>query len=190
MNNVLPPYFLKRSLKARTIRVSVSFGGEVKVSAPYLTTKGSVDSFLHKHIDWLHKKIKYFKKFTGDRLTRPQEKKLFAIYKQRAFKVASDLVAEHNKHYNLSFKKIAIRNSRSRWGSCSSKGTLSFNYKIAFLPEHLADYLVIHELCHLKERNHGKGFWGLVSQKVPDYVVRRKELRNFERTFKFPAIGI
>lgn len=186
----LPPYALKRSFKSRTIRVSVSYGGKVKVSAPYLTTKRSVDSFLHKHIDWLHKKIKYFKKFTGDRLTRGQEKKLFVIYKKKALAVSTAKVFEHNKYYNFSYSIIAVRNSRSRWGSCSSKGTLSFNYKIAFLPERLADYLVVHELCHLKERNHGKSFWNLVIQRMPDYVSRRKALREFERTFKFPGAGI
>ncbi|MCR4311442.1 MAG: M48 family metallopeptidase, partial [Candidatus Taylorbacteria bacterium] len=59
-------------------------------------------------------------------------------------------------------------------------------YKIVFLPDTLVDYLVVHELCHLREHNHGKGFWFLVAQEIPDYAVLRKELHGFEKTFVFP----
>lgn len=188
MEEILPPYILKRSSRSRTIRLSVKAGGIVTVSAPRYASETSIRSFLLGHVGWLQKKVKYFKKFSETRLSRAQEKQLFILYKARAELFAKNKVIEHNKKYRFSFNKISVRNSRTRWGSCSSKGTLCFNYKIAFLPEHLADYLVIHELCHLKEHNHGKAFWSLVSEGVSDYGLRRKELREFERTFK-PPLG-
>ncbi len=77
--------------------------------------------------------------------------------------------------------RVAIRNQRSRWGSCSKQGNLNFNYKIALLPEPLADYIIIHELCHLGEFNHSQAFWDLVAVAVPDHRDRRAELRQIER---------
>lgn len=180
MEEILPSYILKRSVRSRTVRVSVKAGGVVTVSAPYYTSERVIQAFLSKHADWLCEKVAYFKKFPERRLSLVQEKKLFIAHKTRARMIAESKVAKWNGQFGFSFNKVSIRNSRSRWGSCSSKGTLCFNYKIAFLPEHLADYLAVHELCHLKEPNHGKDFWGLVGGAIPNYAVCRRELRNFD----------
>lgn len=83
-----------------------------------------------------------------------------------------------NQHYRHHYNKIFIRNSRTRWGSCSSKANLGFNYRVAKLPPDLVDYLVVHELCHLKQMNHSKDFWDLVAQTVPDWKERRKRLQK------------
>ncbi len=82
-----------------------------------------------------------------------------------------------NQQYGLTWKRVAIRNSRSRWGSCSQKANLNFHYKLLHLPPHLADYVIVHELCHLMELNHSPRFWGLVEKAVPDWKARRKALR-------------
>ena len=148
-----------------------------------------VTEFLRTHAEWLRKKVEFLKRFS-EKLSPAAERRLFFIWKARALVLAEAKMTEHNRRYGFSWRKVAVRNSRSRWGSCSSKGTLCFNYKIVFLPEHLADYLVVHELCHLKEHNHGKSFWSLVEKSVPDYKLRRIELRDFERTFKPPANDI
>ena len=83
-----------------------------------------------------------------------------------------------NKFYNFKINRIVIKNQTTRWGSCSSKGNLNFNYKIIYLKPHLADYLVVHELCHLGELNHSKRFWALVSKTIPNYVKISKELKR------------
>lgn len=83
--------------------------------------------------------------------------------------------------YNLTYNRVAIRNTRSRWGSCSSKKNLNFNYRILFLPPELQDYLIVHELCHLQEMNHAKQFWDLVALQCPDYTLRVQELREMEK---------
>jgi predicted metal-dependent hydrolase len=73
---------------------------------------------------------------------------------------------------------VAIKNMKSRWGSCSSKGNLNFHYRVAFLPEELLDYVIVHELCHLKLFNHSKAFWNLVAEKSPNYSQLRKQLQH------------
>ncbi|MBI4427446.1 MAG: M48 family metallopeptidase [Candidatus Magasanikbacteria bacterium] len=87
-------------------------------------------------------------------------------------------VENMNKIYNFSFKKISIRNQKTRWGSCSKKGNLNFNYKIIFLPERLAEYIIAHELCHLREFNHSRDFWNLLAVAVPKCRESRRELRK------------
>jgi predicted metal-dependent hydrolase len=84
-----------------------------------------------------------------------------------------------NRHYGFAWGKVFIRNQRSRWGSCSSKGNLNFSFKLVRLPPELADYIIVHELCHLKEFNHSPRFWALVAETVPDYKARKAALRAY-----------
>ena len=98
------------------------------------------------------------------------------VYIPAAKKIVIELIEEINTNNTFLFNRITIRNQKTRWGSCSSKKNLNFNYKIVKLPKNLAKYLVIHELCHLKHMNHSKDYWELVKIYCPDYKNLRKEL--------------
>ncbi len=95
----------------------------------------------------------------------------------RAF-VHARLVAINTEYYNYTYNRVAIRDTKSRWGSCSKKGNLNFNYRLLFLPQHLADYVIAHELSHLGEFNHSKNFWALVEKADPDYKSHQRELKK------------
>ena len=86
-----------------------------------------------------------------------------------------------NAVYGFTYNRVSIRNTKTCWGSCTSLKNLNFSYKVFFLPEHLQDYIIVHELCHLSELNHGPRFWELVAQQIPDHAQRRRELRIIER---------
>lgn len=73
---------------------------------------------------------------------------------------------------------LCIRHQKTRWGSCSSNGTISINVNAALLSDELFEYLMVHELCHLYEMNHGPEFWRRVEQQIPDWRIRRKALRE------------
>ena len=107
--------------------------------------------------------------------------KHYIEHKETARELALARLHHFNQHYNHEWKRVTIRNQRRCWGSCSSLKNLNFNYKIAFLPPHLADYIIVHELCHLMEMNHGPKFWELVAQQIPDYQAHIIELRIIER---------
>lgn len=88
----------------------------------------------------------------------------------------------YKEKHNIEFKpsgRIAIRNTVSRWGSCSSKGNLNFSYRLSLLPQELSEYIIVHELCHLKEFNHGKKFWDLVGLEIPGYAKLRAQLKSY-----------
>jgi predicted metal-dependent hydrolase len=93
--------------------------------------------------------------------------------------IAQKKVEEFNKFYKFSYEKINIRDQKSRWGSCSGKGNLNFNYRVFLLLEKEMDYVIIHEICHLKEMNHSKNFWNIVAQKSPNYKSLRKNLKKY-----------
>ncbi len=83
-----------------------------------------------------------------------------------------------NEFYNFEYKRVAVRNQKTCWGSCSEHKNLNFNYKIAFLPQELMDYVIVHELCHLKEMNHSKDFWTQVARTLPEHKEYRRRLRS------------
>ena len=86
---------------------------------------------------------------------------------------------EHfNQFYLQKIGRVSIRNQKTRWGSCSRKGNLNFNYRLSLVSPHLADYVIVHELCHLIEFSHSKTFWALVAKTIPDYAERRAQLRK------------
>ena len=99
-------------------------------------------------------------------------------YKETARALVNERLAVLNSAYGFKYGRIAIRNTKSRWASCSKKGNLNFNYRVVYLRQDLLDYLLVHELCHLQEFNHSKKFWELVARTIPDYKTLRKQLKE------------
>jgi predicted metal-dependent hydrolase len=114
-------------------------------------------------------------------LLKRRNRRNYLNHKEQARALVHARLAHFNQFYNFPLRKIFIKNHKSRWGSCSQKGNLNFNYQILFLPPHLADYVVVHELCHLREFNHSPAFWALMSQALPDCRTLRGELRKIEK---------
>lgn len=112
------------------------------------------------------------------RRVRTNSKGDFLTHKDMAYEIVRSRLEYFNQFYNFKYNKITIRNQISRWGSCSKKGNLNFNYRIALLKPELADYIVVHELCHLGEFNHSKNFWDLVEKTLPDWRKLRSELKS------------
>lgn len=181
-------YTIKESDRAQNIRLSVYADKGVLVTIPaknysfqkYILYR-KVEKFVQAKAAWILAALKKFEersKRPGAEIVIKSSKKDYKKYKEIARELVKAKLYKFNKFYNFTFHKIAIRNQKSRWGSCSKKGNLNFNYKIALLPDNLANYLIVHELCHLKEFNHGKNFWSLVEQTIPDYKDLRKRLKN------------
>lgn len=168
-------YTLKTSQRARRMRLAIYCNGDFIVTKPRGLGNGVVERFIIKKSDWIIKKISHFKglkgNFYGDNSLR------YIEHKKEAEIFIKNKVEKINKFYKFKYNRVSVKNQKTCWGSCSGKGNLNFNYKILFLPEEMADYVVTHELCHLKELNHSHRFWALVAQTIPNYLEIRKELR-------------
>ena len=117
-------------------------------------------------------KTKIFK--IGRKKVRKVNQKDYLINKSPAYELAIKRLEYFNQFYGFTYRRVTIKNTVSRWGSCSKQGNLNFNYRIATLPSDISDYIIVHELCHLGEFNHSKNFWNLVEKTIPNY----QELRN------------
>jgi predicted metal-dependent hydrolase len=102
----------------------------------------------------------------------------FYHHKTASAKVIKERVEFFAGLYGVKIKRIAVRNQRTRWGSCSKLGNLNFNYKIIFLPQRHMDYVIVHEICHLIEFNHSNRFWLQVARVFPDFMSLRGQLRK------------
>lgn len=101
------------------------------------------------------------------------------LHKEHARSLVHERVSYWSNLIGVVPGRIAIRAQRSRWGSCSTKGNLNFNYRIVFLPPELVDYIIVHELCHLHEFNHSERFWARVGVHVPTYELHKQALRAY-----------
>lgn len=169
-------YILRPVTRAKRLRLTIKAGGEILVSGPKWASIGSIEEWMKSKAQWILQKIEELKKLPR-RESKTESNKAYREYKNQALVIAQQKVTYFNEIYQFDYQKISIRNSKTRWGSCSKKGNLNFNYKIALLPDELANYLVVHELCHLVEFNHGKNFWQLVSKTIPNYKRLRIKLR-------------
>lgn len=100
------------------------------------------------------------------------------FYRSKAEEVIHDRLEHFNEHYGFQYFKVTLRNQKTRWGSCSHAGNLNFNWRLIMAPIEVIDYVVVHELCHLKEMNHSYRFWSLVEKTLPDYRVTRNWLKK------------
>lgn len=169
-------YLLNVSKRARAIRLAVYHDGVLKVTVPHRVNEKKAEDFIIQKSKWIVDKIEHFKK--NPRKITKHTKEEIKEYKERASDIALSRLEYWNKFYNFVYKKVTIKDTKSRWGSCSKAGNINFNYKLALLSQELTDYIVVHELCHLGEMNHSKNFWALVSKTIPNHKELRKQLKN------------
>ncbi len=170
-------YTLRKSKRARRMRLAVYCDGTVVVTTPFNLKENITERFIREKSQWLFDKISFFMQFKGQVFTRYSSAD-YLKYKSKAYDLAVERVNHFNEIYKFKFNKINIKNQKTRWGSCSRKGNLNFNYKIALLPQRLSDYIIVHEICHLGEFNHSQKFWKLVGKAIPDYHKIKDELRK------------
>lgn len=167
---------VRRRFRARHIRMRVERDGVVVVTAPLTVSTRVIERLIDEKHDWIRAQVERMSRVEHNPLLRHSREDYLA-YREQARGLVHERLAHFNASYGFTYADVRIKQHKSRWGSCSKKGNLNFNYKIALLPPHLADYIIVHELCHLGELNHGPRFWALVARAVPEYKAARRELR-------------
>lgn len=161
----------------KTLALEISRDGLLKVRAPYKVSREEIQNFVKSKESWIFKHLKRIEETKADQpdpLSAEEIEKLA----QKALQVLPEKVENYARMIGVTYGRITIRNQKTRWGSCSSKGNLNFNCQLMRLPEELQDYVVVHELCHRKEMNHSPNFWKEVKNIMPDYQERRAHLKQ------------
>lgn len=175
----LPASIVRSSRK--TVGISIRPGGEIIIRAPRFLPESVILSYVYEKSDWI---VSAWEK-QKDRMPHtddiPKDAAVAALEK-RYRDAAKEYIPKRVEYYHAltggQYQKITIRDQKTRWGSCSSSGTLSFNYRLMLAPPRVLDYVVVHELCHLTHMNHSAAFWEMVASILPDYKEYRKWLRE------------
>jgi predicted metal-dependent hydrolase len=171
------PYEIKRYRRAKVLRIAVKPGGRVVVTMPWRAPLYLAREFVQKKREWV---LAAREKMLGvEPLARSGSPAEYKQYKAEALRVFTARLQEFNQRYGFAYKRVSIRNQKTRWGSCSKTGTLSFSYRLLLVPPEVRDYVLVHELCHVKEMNHSRRFWELVAMTCPDYKQLRAQLQHF-----------
>lgn len=157
----------------RSVSVSVN-GGVLTVRAPRRTPREVVEAFLSKHRVWIEKHLEEARK-RADKFYNLTEEEIKLLRKE-----AHIYLKEKTKYYadimGLKYGRISITGAKTRLGSCSSKGNISYSYRLMLCPESAREYVVVHELAHLVEMNHSKSFYAIIEKILPDYKERKRML--------------
>lgn len=176
-------YTVRRYRQSRCVRILVHEDGRVTVTAPLRTSSAAIARTVAGHAAWIAaQRARIADAPRPVRLIARRSEADYHRYRARARIVVRDLIARIAPLLGVHVARIAIRNQRSRWGSCSRAGTVSINYKIVHLPPDLAEYLIVHELCHLRHFDHSRAFWALVATLCPDYRALRRRLLAYDGT--------
>lgn len=220
----IPEYTIRRSPRAKTVRLRVNIDGTVCVTVPPTGRVTGYDDFVRKNADWVRRQQAKFatiraqprgfgvcdgsvayrgkpvtistQTVPGTTVSLRYDEERFLVYRpveatdddvrnllRRWFReVARTLFHERvsvlNKTTAYPWQRIRIGEQTTKWGSCSSKGTLSFNWRLLMAPPEILDYVVIHELAHLRVPNHSPDFWALVEQQCADHKEHRRWLNK------------
>lgn len=169
------PYTLHKRRGVKKYTLSVRRDGRITLTVPWWVSKHAAQRYIEEKREWLTKALQVACKRGG--ISQEERAEHYAQHKESARAFVERRLVELNAHYGFSWGRVAIRKNATCWGSCSSKQNLNFDYRILFLPPHLQDYVLVHELCHLKEMNHSPRFWALVAHVVPNHKHCRDELR-------------
>lgn len=165
------PFDLSFRINAPCFRLHVEQGGWTHFTIRI--TEEETVIYCPKNVDFTQKSTQELLK-----------KAVIRAMKRKAESFLPTLLKEHSEHYRLPYKQVKITGSRSRWGSCSTTKSINLSCYLMLLPPHLADYVMLHELAHTHEMNHGPNFWKLLDELTEGQAKKlRKELRDYKLSF-------
>ena len=183
--HALPATIIKSNRKS--VGITIKAGGEIIIRAPRFMSNHLILSFVEEKANWIIKTYEKQLKVQPTAISEEKSPQTLALEK-RYRDAAKDYIPKRVEYYHQftggSYQKITIRDQKTRWGSCSGTGTLSFSFRLMLAPPRVLDYVVVHELCHLTHMNHSKEFWNMVEDILPDYKEHRKWLKENGHTLR------
>ena len=166
---IAPIYFV-RHRRARRYLLRVEHDGRVRVTIPRGGSRREADAFARRHLDWV---LRQRAALAQDRFSLDDRQRLRAQARAELPFRLQELADQHG----LQVTRISIRNQRTRWGSCGRDGHVCLNWRLVVMPDWVRDYVIVHELMHLKRMDHSPAYWRLVAAAYPRYREARQWLR-------------
>ena len=170
----IPEYELRRT-KRRTLSMEINREAKLIVHAPVHMPTAQIEAFIEAHTRWIAEKQEKAKVKIA-RTPELREDEITAL-KEKAFCILTEKTAYYAKVMGLSPARVRINSAKTRFGSCSAKGSINYSFRLMLYPEEAWDYIVVHELCHLRHFDHSKAFWQMVETHLPDYKQRAALLK-------------
>jgi predicted metal-dependent hydrolase len=167
---IAPSIYFVRHRRARRYLLRVDHDGRIRVTIPRGGSKREADAFVQRHTDWVARQ--------RERLTPSAfgAEERMALRERARAELPTRLLEIAGEH-GLTVTGVSIRNQRTRWGSCGRDGKISLNWRLVLMPPAVRDYVLIHELMHLKRLDHSPAYWRLVAAACPGYREARQWLR-------------
>ena len=163
----------------KTIAIQIKPDGEVCLRAPLNMSDDDMRGFISEKSDWIRKTLHRFEDIKKESVAvTPFTQQEIEELKQKALVYIEPKLKKYAELANVKPAKLTVRNQKTCWGSCSKNGNISINCLVMLMPDEVADYVIVHELCHMKEMNHSKRFWQEVERIIPDYKKRRQWLKE------------
>ena len=162
----------------KTISLQIKEDGRVVVRAPKQISEEQIRQFVHRHAVWVRNGQKRLAAMRESRMAITEQQRAEGI--EAAKRDIPERVAYFARRMGVTYGRITIREQKTRWGSCSNRGNLNFNWKLVLMPKEVLDYVVVHELAHRREMNHSPKFWEIVERELPDYRERRRALKEWK----------
>ncbi|MBR6518544.1 MAG: M48 family metallopeptidase [Oscillospiraceae bacterium] len=170
-------YKVIRHHKRRKLVLTVSVDGKVTVKAGIFTSDKYIETFVNSKKDWIEKQQQYFADKYHHRIQVTKEER--DNLKKQLLPDMEELVFKYSRMMNVKPKSVKITVAEKRWGSCGRDGAICFSYRAALVSQKCREYLVVHELCHIKHFNHSKDFYNEIEKYIPDYRDAEKELDGY-----------
>ena len=156
--------------------MSIAPDGHLVFRGPEAMSKEAAEAFAREHARWI---LNHRERARGGNVLPEMSADELRGLANRLIPVLTDRLRYYAGRMGVTYRRVTIRNQKTRWGSCSSAGNLNFNVRLAQVDPDLLDYVVVHELAHRREMNHSPAFWDIVESVLPDYRERRERLSRY-----------
>jgi predicted metal-dependent hydrolase len=173
-----PPVLFVRHRRARRFVMRVLADGTVRVTLPRWAAKRDAQAFVDANRAWIadqRQRRQLLRERPRPSVLRPLVQ---AWYRRKAERELPALLRRLAAQHDITISRVSVRDQRSRWGSCSARGSITLNWRLIRVPDYVRDYVLLHELMHRRELNHSRRFWRLVAACCPRHVEARQWLRR------------
>lgn len=161
----------------KTVAIQIKPGGRVVVRAPRRASKANIERIVEENLGWIEKNVEKLKKRAKDTPDEPSDEQI-KEYKRRAKEIIPERVGYFAKIMGVTPTGIRITSAKTRFGSCTAKNSLNFSWRLMRYGEREIDYVVVHELAHIRHHDHSKAFYAVVASVMPDYKERQAVLKK------------